>query len=52
LVQERHNARIVTEAILLQQVVQSVFSKKAGREFSKNIKQLNVETSLHKGQFE
>lgn len=50
--QERENNRIVTEALLIQLAAKSAISNKAGKEFSKAIKALNVQTSLHEGQFE
>lgn len=52
LIQERENNRIVTEATLLQLAIQSVLSKKAGREFAKTVKQLNVTTKPQDGRFE
>ena len=44
LVTERHNSRLVADAVLLQAALASVHSKKAGSSFQKRVKGLNVET--------
>jgi hypothetical protein len=43
LIQERENARITTEAILLQLAAGSIVSTKAGKGFTKTLKGLAVE---------
>lgn len=52
LVQERENNRITTEAMLQQLAIQSVLSKKAGKEFSKKVKELSVATKPRERLFE
>lgn len=47
LVSERVNGRIITESQLLQTAVHSIVSKPARKQFSKTIKDLNVEVKPH-----
>jgi len=52
LITERQNNRIVTESQLLQTAVHSIMSKEARKQFSKLIKQLNVQTGPVEGLFD
>lgn len=52
LVVERLNGLEVTRATLLQLAVSSILSKKAGKEFDKNIATLNIETFAYEAPIE
>jgi hypothetical protein len=52
LVEERHNNRITTEAILIQMAVHSLLAKEARKQFTKQLKQLNVTTKARPGLFD
>lgn len=51
LVQERINAQTITEAQLMKLAVEGILSKGSRRQFSKLVKQLNVEVKPRKGLF-
>jgi hypothetical protein len=52
IVTERENARILTEAQLVQMAASSVVSAKAGKQFGKMQKQLHFETEPVEGLFD
>lgn len=52
LVEERTNGRIITESQLIQTAVHSIVSKEARKQFSKTLKQLNVQVNPHKKLFD